>query len=78
MHYVEAYLAAQNQHLRSHTTRDNAVGRDANLKKIFSEYQDLKFYGYNARYEPPLFTAKDVNHALPQFETVKQHISALL
>lgn len=51
LHYVEAYLATVGQHQRSHTTRDNVVARDPNLKKIFSEYQDLKFYGNNARYE---------------------------
>ena len=79
MHYVEAYLALTNTHVRSHTTRDNVVGRDANLKKIFNEYQDLKYYGYNARYEAPQFTAKSVTvDALPQFNIVKTHISKLL
>jgi len=79
MHYVEAYFANRNTHIRSHTARDNAIGRDPNLRKIFAEYQDLKFYGYNARYEPPQFTAEDVIvGALPQFNIVKAHISTLL
>ena len=34
MHYVEAYLAALGQHVRSHTTRDTYLGRDINLKKF--------------------------------------------
>ncbi len=68
-----------NTHLRSHTVRDNFVGRGTKLRKIFNEYQDLKFYGYNARYEPPQFTAKDVTaDALPQFNTVKAYITKLL
>ena len=79
MHYVEAYLALSNTHLRSHTTRDNAVGRDSNLRKIFHEYQDLKYFGYNARYEPPQFKATDVHKdALPKFEVVKATISRFL
>ncbi len=79
MHYVEAYFAIRNTHVRSHTARDNAIGRDPNLKEIFAEYQDLKFYGYNARYGPPQFTAEDVTAgALPQFNLVKTHISTLL
>jgi hypothetical protein len=78
VHYVEAYLAPH-QHLRSHTTRDNVLGRDSNLKKIFSQYQDLKFYGYNARYSPPMFSAKDFKaDAIPQFAIVKAHIRSLL
>lgn len=79
MHYVEAYLALTGQHLRSHTHRDNVVGRDKNLKKIFREYQDLKYYGYAARYEPPQFTSKSFTiDALPQFNILKAHISTLL
>ena len=51
LHYVEAYLATQTVHLRSHTARDSVVAREPILKKIFSQYQDLKFYGFTARYE---------------------------
>ena len=79
MHYVEAYLATQNIHLRSHQTRDNAIGRDSKLKKIFVDYQDLKYYGYAARYEPSTFTPKDVTGmAAPGFATIKAHIKPLL
>jgi hypothetical protein len=79
MHYVEAYLATVGQHLRSHTSRDNIVGRDAKLRKIFAEYQDLKYYGYNARYELLGFTANDVtNTAAKHFATIKAHIKAIL
>ena len=78
MHYVEACLATVGQHLRSHTTRDNFVGRDAQLRKIYSEYQDLKYYGYNARYEMQTFTASDVAAAAANFAKVKSHIVAIL
>ena len=78
MHYVEAYLATLGQHLRSHTTRDNFVGRDARLRKIFSEYQDLKYYGYNARYEMQKFTAADVTDAATSLATVEAYIRTIL
>ena len=79
MHYIEAYLATLNQHLRSHTTRDTVVGRGVNLKKIFTEYQDLKFYGYTARYEAYGFKAQDVtNEAAKHFATIKGSLQPLL
>jgi hypothetical protein len=78
MHYVEAYLATVGQHLRSHTTRDKFVGRDARLRRIYSEYQDLKYYGYNARYEMQEFTASDVTDATASFAAVKTYIKTLL
>lgn len=79
MHYVEAYLATVGQHLKSHTTRDNVIGRDSTLRGIFSEYQDLKYYSYNARYEMCGFTAGDVtNHAMKDFEAIKSHLLKFL
>jgi hypothetical protein len=79
MHYVEAYLAVSHQHLKSHATRDNVIGRDACLKRIYIEYQDLKFYGFSARYEACPFRAHDVTGiAVKAFEIIKLHIGAKL
>jgi len=79
VHYVEAYLARHlNQHVRSHTTRDKYLGREANLRKIFTSYGHLKFYGYNARYEVDGFTVKDVNDAIGYLNDVRSHIKPLL
>ena len=79
MHYVEAYLAGMGIHLRSHTTRDSYLGRNSNLRPIYAEYQDLKYYGYNARYEVSRFTAGDVaNEAVKDFEKIKSQITPLL
>jgi hypothetical protein len=65
--------------LRSHTTRDTYLGRDVNLRKIYSEYQDLKFYGYAARYEAFWFKAEDVtNQAAQHFATIKANLQPLL
>jgi hypothetical protein len=78
VHYVEAYLAKHlGMHLRSHTTRDTYVGRESNLKKIFSPYQHLKFYGYNARYELYGFTVKDTQAAVKDLAAIKTHLTPL-
>lgn len=79
VHYVEAYLAKQlNQHVRSHTTRDNYVAKESNLRKIRTQYGHLKFYGYNARYEADQFTANDVEDALSDLAHVKSTLQPLL
>ncbi len=79
MHYVEAYLSKSNVHLRSHTTRDNAISRDSRLRKIYKEYADLKFYGYNARYEYYGFKREDVtDRATKHYSAVKTHIQQFL
>lgn len=79
LHYVEAYLSTIGQHVRKHGTRDSYVARDTNLRKIFKEYSDLKFYGYNARYEMTTFRAADVTGtANRHFQTIRSHLQPLL
>jgi hypothetical protein len=79
LHYVEAYLAKTlNQHNRSHTTRDNCVSRETSLRKIRAQYNHLKFYGYNARYEEDQFTASDVSDALAYLKEVREQLVPLL
>ncbi len=79
MHYVEAYLAKEaNEHLRSHTTRDKWMVKEANLNKIADSYNHLKFYGYNARYEVSDFNAKDVSHAEDYLAHIRTEIKLLL
>ena len=79
VHYVEAYLAVKmSAHLRSHTTRDSYVGRLADLKKIFKEYQHLKYFGYNARYEVYGFSAQDTVEAMKDIAAVRSQITPLL
>ena len=79
MHYVEAYLAKSiGMHLRSHTTRDNYVSRESNLKKVRVSYGHLKFYGYNARYEPDTFTAQDVQDAADYLAQLKSELLPLI
>lgn len=79
MHYIEAYFAKNNIHLNSHQTRDSYVGRDGNLRAIFREYSDLKFYGFNARYAMNQFKKDDVvNKSRPAYEKLRKHVKDLL
>ena len=79
VHYVEAYLEKHwGMHLRSHTTRDNTIGRDSNLRKIWSPYSHLKYYGYNSRYEVCSFTATDTQDANKDLAEIKKGILPLL
>ena len=75
VHYIEAYLAVQfGIHVRSHNTRDNSVARDSNLRTIYSSYQHLKYYGYNARYEVFGFSARDIQDATKDLADVKAKV----
>ena len=79
VHYVEAYLYKQwGQHVRSHTTRDKYFGKEAVLKKIFSPYSHLKYYGYNARYEVSGFTKSDTQDATKDLAEIKKHLIPIL
>jgi hypothetical protein len=79
LHYVEAYLAkSMNQHTKSHTTRDNCVSRESNLRRIRTQYNHLKFYGFNARYEVDQFTTSDVTDAQAYLKEVREIIIPLL
>jgi hypothetical protein len=79
VHYVEAYLDKHwSIHARSHTTRDKYFGKEANLRKIFSSYSQLKYYGYNARYEVSGFTVADTRDATKDLAEIKKQIVPLL
>ncbi|WP_263411098.1 hypothetical protein [Terriglobus tenax] len=75
VHFVEAYLAKTlNQHVKSHTTRDGYLSREANLRKVRTEYGHLKYYGYNSRYEMDVFTVDDVAEAEKYLVKIKTEI----
>jgi hypothetical protein len=79
VHYVEAYLGVRlGLHARSHTMRDNYVAKDANLRKIYSSYQHLKYFGYNARYEVFRFTVIHIQEATNCLADIKTKLLPLL
>ena len=78
VHYVEAYLATIGQHIRSHETRDKFVARDTNLRSVYNNYSDLKYFGYNARYEVSNFDAKTVSDAAKHLSAIKTKLKRQL
>ena len=62
LHYIDAVLALKGIHPDIHKTRDNAVGRVAELRPVYGNYSALKNASFNARYKPPIrFTDNYVN-----------------
>lgn len=62
LHYIDAVLALKGIHPDIHKTRDNAVARVSELRRIYGNYSALKNASFNARYKPPLqFTDQYIN-----------------
>lgn len=78
VHYVEAYLAKRGIHLRSHASRDSYVARDSVLRQVWNEYQDLKYFGFNARYEFLAFTPHDFTLASQHWDAIELKLKAHL
>lgn len=79
LHYVEAYFAAAyGFHSSDHRTRDSAIQRDAKLKKIYVNYNELKNYSINARYYMVRFKEQDFQDLTPRLDSIRRHIDALL
>ncbi len=79
LHYVEAYFATMNRHSADHRARDSAIRRDANLRKIYNDYSELKNHSINARYYMTPFVEADVTrHLRPRFNALKSYITSLL
>jgi hypothetical protein len=54
------------------------ISKESHLRKIFLEYQHLKYFGFNARYEVIGFTAQDVTEAAQDYEKIRVHIAPRL
>lgn len=78
LHYVEAYFATQNYHSSDHRTRDTAIARFSETKKIYSDYSELKNHSINARYFGARFAEVDVTtNLLPCLNNIKGHLLPL-
>ena len=81
LHYIDAVLAAGQTpiHPRTHSKRDNCVGRITDLQPIFKEYMKLKDRSRDARYEAVPFGACDVRKLRQEkFLPAKNHLVPLL
>ena len=50
LHYIDAYLARMNRHPHGHLERDALVARESNLRRISTDYFELKDRSIDARY----------------------------
>ncbi len=79
LHYVEAYLATKDIHLRKHKARDAYFQKLSDLKRIYRDYRTLKDDSEGARYDLQQFQPQEVHQLFTQeFNTIKNHILRLL
>ena len=76
LHYVDAFLATQEQHPSNHQERRRLVGQ---LTTLRAEYENLYGLSIKARYDMEEFTRQDVERLKAgDFRTLKEGILALL
>ena len=76
LHYVDAFLATQEQHPSNHQERRRLVGQHTTLR---AEYENLYDLSIKARYATTEFTSQDVERLKAgDFRTLKEGILALL
>jgi hypothetical protein len=79
LHLVDAILAIDGIHPRSHMRRDGYFPRYARLRPIWIEYHDLEERSKDARYNCILFSPADTQYLRrTRFEPLTQHLRAVL
>jgi len=74
LHYVDAILAASSIHPDNHTQRDDAIGTNATLLKVRSEYRTLETLSQNARYRAMKIDGNDFAEAQRNFTVIRVHL----
>lgn len=75
LHYVDAFLAAQNIHPATHSIRLGHVQTDPKLKPVFRDYRDLLNESRTARYEAAtIFNQTDASIAQRRLDSIKKAI----
>jgi HEPN domain len=78
VHYVQSYLVANDVKSSTHTSRANAIRRDARLQSIYDDYRELENMSRDARYDSTPFSRQDVDYALECLKAVRDGVKALL
>lgn len=73
LHFVDAILAPSGIHPDNHTQRNEAIGNNATLLKIRSEYRTLETLSQNARYRSMNIDGGDLSQAQKAFATIRAH-----
>lgn len=74
LHYVDAILSVSGIHPDSHTQRDDAIGTNATLLVVRSEYRVLETLSQNARYRAMNIGPTDLTEAQNNFNTLRAHL----
>lgn len=74
LHYVDAILAVSAIHPDNHTQRDDAIGTNATLLTVRSEYRILETLSQNARYRSMTIEPNDLAEAQKNFGILRAHL----
>ena len=77
VHYIQAYLIGSSKGpITNHSQRDSAIFRDAKIRPIYVDYQELKTHSRDARYEANSgFTTSDVEKQQRNLAAIKAEVA---
>jgi len=75
VHWIEAYLAIRNVHSFSHKDREYLIKGEPLLRKIDSEYYELKNQSKRARYSLKSFSDAEIADIAQNLLPIKETIS---
>jgi hypothetical protein len=80
LHLVDAVLADKHsKHPPSHSIRDGEIEGSPFLAGIKDEYQDLRSFSENARYDLKIFTSTQVEQkVVPLYAKIEKHVLGVL
>jgi len=76
LHYIESYLATQNNHPATHADRNAYIREDPNLGRyIFKKYTSLKDDSESGRYYMKSFTPGEIQQfIIPNLYYIKEYL----
>ncbi len=80
LHFVQAYLAdKKNEHITNHSTLQQKIREDQNLRSTYNTYRHLQDDSVNARYNGDKLSIYEMrNSTLKYFKTIQNKIISLL
>jgi len=78
LHYVESLCAEAGVHHEDHGEITDHIFSTPDLRPISRDYRELSTLGWNARYKPVRYGAKELEDAKHSHEAIKTRIERLL
>lgn len=78
LHYMDAVLATHGVDPRNHEDRDDQIGRNQTLKRVYAEYKSLKRMSSNARYYAMNIEPQHIQQIKPDYEALKAYVRSVL